>query len=164
MIHSRTGTTSTFLLGSKRKEHDIHLGLLSQYPELKAGLGLHKKESETRPKVYLEIDEPEMFGLLMNWLYRGVLSSISTSSDTVAILEATRYVKLYFKMEECNMMIFRMLSLMFFALGRPAMRAGSLARSSNQSTAGLRGILLYAATSLTLSSIRGNFGPTVQDR
>ena len=85
-------------VGPKKKIYDIHLKLLSACSTwfkrcIEDGLFWIFRNSS--PEMYMEDQDPAVFELFIDWLYRKSLKPISTDSEDEAEEQAAKYIDLY---------------------------------------------------------------------
>ena len=93
-----TGGIITIYVGPKRKEYQVHRGLLTSIEYWSKYLD--SKLAEDSQIVHLAQDYPEDWDLFINWLYRGSLKDICVENVDVAQSQANEYVNLYTRAEE----------------------------------------------------------------
>lgn len=93
-----TGGVITIYVGPKRKEYQVHKGLLASNDYWSKFLG--SKLAEDSQIVHLPKQHPDIWDLFVNWLYRGSLKDISVEKVDVAENQARQYISLYICAEE----------------------------------------------------------------
>ena len=93
-----TGGVVTIYVGPKRKEYQIHKGLLASNEYWSKYLD--SKLAEDSQIVHLAQDCPEDWDLFINWLYRGSLKHICAEDRAMEETQAYQYALLYIKAEE----------------------------------------------------------------
>lgn len=94
-----TGGIIRIYVGPKRKEYQVHRGLLASNEYWRKYLD--SKSAEGSQIVHLAQDCPEDWDLFIIWLYRGSLKDICAEDRSMAKKQAMQYVVLYTKAEEC---------------------------------------------------------------
>ena len=100
LISSRsllTGGVITIYVGSKRKEYQVHKGLLASYEYWRKHLDI--KLTEDSQTMHLPQERPYVWDLFVNWLYRGSLKDICVENDDMAKTQQRQYIKLYVQAE-----------------------------------------------------------------
>ena len=88
-----TGGIVTIYVGPKRKEYQVHKGLLTSNEYWSNYLD--SKLAEDSQIVHLPEEHPYTWDLFVNWLYRGSLKDICVDNEDVAGNPAIQYVYLY---------------------------------------------------------------------
>lgn len=93
-----TGGVITIYVGPKRKEYQVHRGLLASNDYWSKILD--SKLAEDSQIVHLPEQNPQTWDLFGNWLYRGSLKDICVENEDVAKNLAIQYVILYTRAEK----------------------------------------------------------------
>ena len=93
-----TGGIITIYVGPKRKEYQVHRGLLASHEYWRKYLD--SKSGEECQIVHLPEQHPDIWDLFINWLYRGSLKDINVEKVVVAVNQARQYILLYTCAEE----------------------------------------------------------------
>ena len=86
-----TGDTVSVYVGRKNKRYSVHEALLTQYAWFRACLRGYSNA------IWLTSEDPQVFELLIGWLYRKKLNAISTTDEEIAMEEVKSYVNLYLR-------------------------------------------------------------------
>ena len=89
-------------VGPKRKRYSVHKALLAQHDWFRSRIYYFDSDL-SRDHINLDLEDPEVFELLISWLYRKNLMAISTTNEKVAKKEATIYLNLYLRACEWDM-------------------------------------------------------------
>ena len=92
-----TGGLITIYVGPKRKEYQVHRGLLASIDYWSKVLD--SKLAEDSQIMHLPNQRSESWDLFVNWLYRGSLKDISVEKGDVAENQARQYISLYIRAE-----------------------------------------------------------------
>jgi len=97
---SLTTEIITIYVGHEKELYNVHAGILSQYPSLEMEV---YSNAEFLNSFHLADCQPDVFGALLNWIYRKNLTAISTTDKKEAIRQARLYSYLYLYVEELDM-------------------------------------------------------------
>ena len=84
-------------VGRKRKEYQIHKGLLASHKYWREHLD--SKLNEDSQTMYLPQERPYIWDLFVNWLYRGSLKDICMDNKDIAKTHLKQYITLYTQAE-----------------------------------------------------------------
>ena len=93
-----TGGVVTIYIGPKRKEYQVHRGLLASHEYWSKYLD--SKLAEDSQIVHLPEQYPDTWDLFVNWLYRGSLKDICVENEDMAKDQAILYILLYTSAEK----------------------------------------------------------------
>ena len=101
LISSRsvlTGGVITIYVGPKRKEYQIHKVLLASCEYWRKFLD--SKLPEDSQAMHLPEQDPNIWDLFVNWLYRGSLKDICVENEDMAETQVRQYIMLYSRAEQ----------------------------------------------------------------
>lgn len=94
-ISCLTSGAISLYVGPKHKRYTVHKDLLTQYEWFRKRI-CDTSHAASQGFITLRKEDPKVFELLINWLYRNKLNAIS-APDGLAEEEATLYVDLYLR-------------------------------------------------------------------
>ena len=94
---SLTGDTIKLYVGPEGKHYSVHKALLTQYEWFRKIIFPDGNEIASQDSISLLAETPKAFELLIVWLYRKTLKTISTTDPKVAMEEVSLYFHLYFR-------------------------------------------------------------------
>ncbi len=97
---SLTTEIITIYVGHEKELYNVHAGILSQYPSLEMEV---YSNADFLNAFHLADCRPDVFGAVMDWVYRKTLTAISTTDKKEAIRQARLYSFLYVYVEELDM-------------------------------------------------------------
>ena len=92
-----TGGVITIYVGSKRKEYQVHKGLLASCEYWRKYLDSNLTEDSQT--IHLPQQRQDIWDLFVNWLYRGSLKDVCVENEEIAENQLGQYILLYIQAE-----------------------------------------------------------------